>query len=123
MAALTEISPVQIVRGGAKLTAYNDTADSDPIVLTVNQHIEIPNDGNVFLLVRRTGTEAANMVVHTFTEIDGLALPNRTIALSTISGDIHVYGPFLTDTYSNDDGDMIVEFSAVDSIEFSVFRG
>ena len=122
MAALVEIQPVTPTQSGVDVPVYDDTANTAAIVLTASTDIKIPNDGHVYIRVRRTGTTASTLTVTTTATAAGLAVNDRSITLSVTSGDLFEYGPFEPDLYNDENGEMTISFSDASDIDLSVIR-
>ena len=70
------------------------------------------NDGAIFLRVS-DGAAMATMTIVTYATVDGLAVPDRTVAIP--AGDVRYIGPFPPDIYNDGERKMQVTFGAADS--------
>jgi len=113
--------PVQPVRNpgtaGVNITYRTSGSSTDPLD-TANM-FTFQNDGRSVVLAKLGGS-SANITVHANKQIDGLALPDRAVVLT--SNRDRIIGPFDPDVYNNDDGEVELEFSAVANLSIAVLR-
>jgi len=68
-------------------------------LLTTNTYL-VPNDGNVFLHLKKTGAGDCVVSVATPNTVDGLAIADLTETVGATSGD-RMFGPFPVDNYGS----------------------
>ena len=91
------------------------------IAASVNTH-DIPNDGEVFILIKNGGggTTVAT-VVSTATEgVAGHAVADLTVPVPT--GEEREFGPFESHIYNDASGNLNLSFDVLTSVTFSVRR-
>ena len=99
------ITPVAARIGGGE-------SDKQTGVLAAD-HYYIPNNGDVRVMVDSSDLSSSiDMTIETFREIEGLGLPDRTIALSPDDDVVHWFGPYSTSTHNNLEGRLHLTFSA-----------
>lgn len=81
----------------------------------------IPNNGRVFLHVKKTGAGDCTVTVTTPNSVDSLAVTDYTATVVATTGD-KMIGPFQPDTYNNSAGQIAVTLSEVTGLTFAVLR-
>lgn len=81
----------------------------------------IPNNGRVFLHVKKTGAGDCTVTVVTPNTTDTLALADYTATVLATVGD-KMIGPFPMSIYNNSAGQIAVTFSEVTGLTFAVLR-
>jgi hypothetical protein len=74
----------------------------------------VPNDGRTILHVKNGGGSSINVTIDTPGSVDGLAVGNLVVAVP--AGAERFIGPFPTNIYSQADGNLYVDWSAVTSV-------
>lgn len=81
----------------------------------------IPNNGRVFLHVKKTGLGDCTVTVPTPGNVDSLAVPDYTATVVATTGD-KMIGPFPPNVYNDAAGQIAVTFSEVTGLTFAVIR-
>lgn len=81
----------------------------------------IPNNGRVFLHVKKTGAGDCTVTVPTPGTVDALAVTDYTATVVATTGD-KMIGPFPMHHYNNAAGQISVTFSEVTDLTFAVIR-
>ncbi len=81
----------------------------------------IPNNGAVFVHVKKIGINACTVTVVTPGTIDGMAIPDYTATVPASTGD-KMIGPFPPSIYNDSVGRITVTFSEVTGLTFAVLR-
>ncbi len=81
----------------------------------------IPNNGRVFLHVKKTGINNCTVTVATPNTEDGNAVADYTATVVATTGD-KMIGPFPPPTYNDVNGRIAVAFSEVTGLTFAVIR-
>jgi|GEM_PF-661066 len=89
---------------------------------------KIPNNGRMILYVKNDDASSKTITVQTPGSVDGLAIPDRTVAVP--AGEERVIGPLDTGTYNMRDGaaaaterEMVyVDYSAVTSVTIAALK-
>ena len=81
----------------------------------------IPNNGRVFLHVKKTGAGDCTVTVPTPGTVDSLAVTDYTATVVATTGD-KMIGPFPPSAYNNAAGQISVTFSEVTDLTFAVIR-
>ena len=104
MADIT-ITPVGSLPDGAEATKQTGVLAADDYY--------IPNNGQVRVMVDSSAlVSPIDMTIETFREVDGLALPDRVVAVPATDDVVHWYGPFTPGTHNDSEGRLHVTFSA-----------
>ena len=104
--AAVDLTVIRPVRTGVAPSAQTGVA-----IGTTDQYF-VANDGAVFLRVS-DGAALATMTIVTYSIVDGLAVPDRTVAIPT--GAVRYIGPFPPDIYNDSDRKIQVSFAADDA--------
>lgn len=80
-----------------------------------------PNDGRVFLHVKKSGAGICNVGVITPGTVRGKAIADASIAIPASTGD-KMIGPFAPDLYNDANGLVSVTFSEVTGLSVAVVR-
>jgi hypothetical protein len=103
--AITKFTPDEIVRAGKKPTVHTGLSNADTFV--------IPNDGRTSL--RITTKEATTKVtIKTTGLVDGQAIADREYNMA--KNETLDIGPFPTDEYNNEEGQIEVTFSVTTEV-------
>ena len=81
----------------------------------------IPNNGDVFVHVKKTGLNNCTVTVVTPNTVGGLAITDYTATVVATTGD-KMLGPFDPAIYNNTAGQISMTFSEVTSLTFAVLR-
>ena len=116
--------PLQDVgRAGISLTYLGDTTagtdDLQPGTPSTGDQYQFLNNERVMILIRN-GTVADTVTFVTTAEIDGIALPDRDIAIAA-SAELFI-GPFPSDVYNNSDRRVELIFTGGTTIEMAAIR-
>lgn len=81
----------------------------------------IPNNGSVFLHIKKTGAGDCTVTVSTPNAVDSLAIADYTATVVATTGD-KMIGPFQPVFYNDAAGQINVTFSEVTGLTFAVLR-
>ena len=110
---------VQSPDGAAGVTLDYRTAaqGSDPISTT--DRFLFRNTGRQYVLVKK-GAGSVDVTIETAATVDGLAIADRTVAVSANTDEL--IGPFKPDVYNDSDGKVALQFSAASAISVAVLQ-
>lgn len=89
--------------------------------LSTSDTYTFPNDGRVFLHVKKTGAGICTATVTTPGTVRGKAIADPTISIPATTGD-KLIGPFPTDLYNDASGLVTVAFSDIAGLTVAVVR-
>lgn len=89
--------------------------------LTTTDTYTFPNDGRVFLHVKKSGAGACTVTVVTPGTVRGKAIADATISIPASTGD-KMIGPFAPDLYNDANGLVTVSFSDIAGLTAAVVR-
>ncbi len=81
----------------------------------------VPNDGETYLHIKKSGASDCTVTVATPNTVDGLAVTDLTVTVVASTGDKKI-GPFPRETYNNADGKIAVTFSNITGLTMGAFR-
>src|SRR5688500_167062 len=102
--ARTALTPQSFTSAGAVPAYSAANADGHSVV----------NSGRTLLHVKNGGGSSINVTIQTPGSVDGLALPDKVIAVA--NGAEKIIGKLATNVYNQADGTVNVDFSAVTSV-------
>lgn len=80
----------------------------------------ISNDGQVFLHIKNGGASPINVTVQVPTQVDGMAITARVVAVANASE--KMIGPFPPNLFNQSDGSLYVDYSAVTTVTVAAVR-
>lgn len=87
--------------------------------LTTTDTFLIRNNGSVMLHFKKTGIGACTVTIDTPGNVDGLAIPNRTVTVPATTGDIHI-AKLSPSIYNDVNGDLRITLSDVAGLTLAV---
>ena len=109
--ARTALTIQSIVRTGLNPTYTSANADGHSVV----------NDGKkTFVHVKNGSASSINVTIQTPNTVDDLTVSDRVVAVP--AGAERLIGPFPVETYSQSDGAVYVDFSAVTTVTCAAFK-
>ena len=114
--ANVQLNVQDAARGGTVLV-YSTSTTVPP--LTASDRFQIPNTGNVKILVKN-GATATVVTIESPSTVDGLAVADRTV---NVAADTDVIiGPFPPSIYNDFDGNLNVSIDDVAHVSIAVIR-
>ena len=114
--ANVELSIQDAARGGLVL-AYTTSTTVPP--LTASDRFQIPNNGNVQIMVKN-GATATIVTVESPSTVDGLAVADRTVTVAANTD--AVLGPYPPSVYNDSDGNLNISFDDVAHVSIVAIR-
>ena len=109
---------VQDAARGGTVLVYSTSTTVPP--LTASDRFQIPNNGNVQIMVKN-GATATVLSVEVAQTVDGLAIADREVTIAANSD--AVLGPFPPSIYNDGDGDLNLSFDDVAHVSIVAIRG
>lgn len=81
----------------------------------------IPNDGNVFLHIKKSGAGSCIVTVATPGNVDGNVIADLAVTVAATTGD-KMIGPFKPEVYNDGNGKLNVTFSEVTGLTIAAAR-
>jgi type VI protein secretion system component VasA len=81
----------------------------------------IPNNGDMFVHVKKSGAGSCTVTVATPNTVQGLAITDYTATVPATTGD-KMIGPFAPADFNNSAGQILVTFSEVTGLTFAAIR-
>ncbi len=108
-----DVAVEQITPQGTDLT---DTGS----LSTGNTYL-VPNDGNVFLHIKKSGAGSCTVTIATPGSVDGNAIADLTVTVAATTGD-KMIGPLKPEVYNDANGKVAVTFSEVTGLTMAAAR-